>query len=276
MRAGRHVFSSAGAADIRRLSRTLVAARIFADEAELAATWEASPWRIQVTPRGDAAVLARWRDHLDILAIDALWCREQAIGDAVRQVRVIAATRGFSDVLAPPMPLAHTGAYEAAGMRVCETATSFVRRGLRAAPVDVPALDGVALVQATPADVRAVLEVDFACFSEFWRYDPRHIERFLATQRLALATSGGTPIGYTLSTVTAGEGVLGRIAVVPEWRRRGLGRMLAADALAHLRECGADRVSLCTQVDNHAAKALYEAAGFEDTGQHFGFLRFGT
>jgi ribosomal-protein-alanine N-acetyltransferase len=275
VRAGRHAFATADAADIRRLTRTLVGARVFADESDLMATWEAAPWRIQATARGDVAVLSRWRDHLDLLAIDALWCREPAIADAVRQIRGIALEHGFADVLGPPTPVGQLGPYEAAGMHAFETATTYVLRGLRANGVVVRALDGVSLREATPDDIRAVLEVDYACFDEFWRYDARHIERFLATQRLALATSGEAPIGYTLSTVSHGDGVLGRVAVVPAWRGRGLGRSLVADALAGLRARGADRASLCTQVDNAAARALYAACGFEDTGQHFAFARFG-
>ena len=49
----------------------------------------------------------------------------------------------------------------------------------------------------------------------------------------------------------------------PAFRRRGVARALLADAEDHARRLGLGRVSLETEVDNDAARALYERCGFE-------------
>ena len=276
MRPGPQPFRPATEADLHRLMRTLVGAGMFPDAVSVEAFWGVAPWRVQVTERGDLALLERWRDHLPILGVEALWCAERHIGPAMRQLHELALRQGFDDLLSPPVPLEQAHAYESAGMRVTEDArTLTLDRVRRRAPVDAVA-EGVSLRRATPADMVALLETDIRCFDEFWRYDVRHFERYLRAQRLVVADGPGGVIGYTLSTV-AGDGVtLGRLAVVPECRRRGVGRALVEDVIGFAREQGADRVTLCTQTENAAALALYASAGFTDAGRRFVFLRFGA
>jgi ribosomal protein S18 acetylase RimI-like enzyme len=58
----------------------------------------------------------------------------------------------------------------------------------------------------------------------------------------------------------------------PEFRRRGVASALLAAAEARARRLGLGRVSLETEVDNEAARALYERCGFEP-GEAGGQLR---
>jgi ribosomal protein S18 acetylase RimI-like enzyme len=60
------------------------------------------------------------------------------------------------------------------------------------------------------------------------------------------------------------DAYLEELYVVPERRGRGLGRALLEAAMAHARERGAARIDLNTSVDDVAARALYESAGFTD------------
>ena len=58
------------------------------------------------------------------------------------------------------------------------------------------------------------------------------------------------------------DAYLEELYVVPERRGRGLGRALLEAAIDHARERGAARIDLNTSVDDVAARALYESAGF--------------
>ena len=58
------------------------------------------------------------------------------------------------------------------------------------------------------------------------------------------------------------DAYLEELYVLPERRGRGLGRALLEAALEHARERGAARIDLNTSVDDVAARALYESAGF--------------
>jgi ribosomal protein S18 acetylase RimI-like enzyme len=58
------------------------------------------------------------------------------------------------------------------------------------------------------------------------------------------------------------DAYLEELYVVPESRGRGLGRALLEAAMDHARERGAARMDLNTSIDDAAALALYESAGF--------------
>jgi len=260
--------------DIDRLSRSLVASRVFVDTAEILGVHETEPWRIQVSPRGDVAVLSDWRDHLAYLALDALWCRTRVIPEALGLLRELATARGYSDLVSPPTHLDDIGPYEAAGMRTEQVVASYqLLRADARLVAGVP--EGVSLRVAGVEDIPAILALDARSFTPFWRYDARHLERFFRTSHLVIAERFGVPVGYTLSNVDRGEGVLGRLCVVPEARRLGIGAHLVADVLRAVFDCGCDRVMLSTQVENSVSQALYVKMGFRDTGRRFAFLRYG-
>jgi ribosomal protein S18 acetylase RimI-like enzyme len=58
------------------------------------------------------------------------------------------------------------------------------------------------------------------------------------------------------------DAYLEELYVVPERRGHGVGRALLEAAMEHARERGAARIDLNTSVDDVAARALYEGAGF--------------
>jgi ribosomal protein S18 acetylase RimI-like enzyme len=52
------------------------------------------------------------------------------------------------------------------------------------------------------------------------------------------------------------------LGTAPRYRRRGLARAMLAGVEDRARRVGLARVSLETEVDNHAARSLYESCGF--------------
>ena len=78
-----------------------------------------------------------------------------------------------------------------------------------------------------------------------------------------LAKRGGRTIG---TARLLADGQIGRVAVLAEQRRAGIGRRLLDAALAAARDRGDGSVWLNAQVD---ARSLYEAAGFRPVGQTF-------
>lgn len=266
----------ATASELARLARPLTAAQIVGSATELTRIAEEGPWRIQVNGRGDVAVLGRWRDHLPYLAIDALWCPTGRVPDAVGQIRRIAAEQDLSDVISPPTPADDTAAYLSAGMHVDTLVATFrILRGASASTcgdADAPC----SIREAEAADIPALLDLDGRCFDAFWHYDRPHMDRFITAGRLALAERDGESVGYTLCTLHGDEGLLGRLCVAPEWRRRGIGSALVRDAVSYVQVRGGRSVTLSTQTDNTSSQALYRREGFRDTGRRYAFLRFGT
>ena len=111
-------------------------------------------------------------------------------------------------------------------------------------------------------------------------------ERALTRQDMAelLASPGvaglllrrdGADIGMAVYRVAADESELLTIAVRPADRRGGAGRRLLVAAIDHARAAGARAMFLEVGVDNPAARALYQSAGFRAAGRRPAYLRRG-
>jgi GNAT superfamily N-acetyltransferase len=260
--------------DLAWLWPAVRAAQLFDDIHELEAHWAEAPWRVRVNARGEAAVLVRWRAHLDILAIKGMWCSERRVPLILEDVRAVAREQGFGSVLSPLLPEEAAEPYLETGMHVVQEIV-VMRMLLRSRHKLISAEDtgAVELRTGTLADVPAVTAVNAAAFEEFWRYDPQMIAGYTARERLGLAVQRGEVVGYTLCTARREDGSLGRLAVRPDVQGRGIGALLVEDALAFLEREGAVRVTLCTQTDNVRSRRLYRQAGFEEVpGKLLGLL----
>lgn len=266
-------FVDASGSQLDRLVRPLLAARVFADEAALREAHRARPWTIRVNDRGDVAVLDRWRDHLDLLAIEALWCPHQHLAAAITDLDACAAAHGFSGLVSPPVMEADVPLYRSAGLTVRDLLETLeLQVGARPDPAP-----GEPLVRAASrADITAILRVDTACFEPFWRYDRRLLTRFCDAGDLALAERDGRCLGYTLVTIHRDSAVLGRLCVDAPFRRGGVGTALLRSAIDRAAAAGARYMTLSTQRGNAAALALYRSEGFRLTGRRYAFLTLGN
>jgi ribosomal protein S18 acetylase RimI-like enzyme len=264
------------------------AAHLFSDGGELTAEWESAPWRVRVTAKGEAAVLGPWRAHLPIMAVRGLWCSGARVPMLLEDLRVVARQQGFERILSPLVPKEHAGPYERAGLERVQEVVVFRRERLGvsgSAAAAGPAADaglaaaaassaspapptGIRLTVGTPADLRAVRDVDAAAFDDFWRYDELMLARYMASDRVGLAYRNAQVVGYTLSTLHGSECTLGRLAVVPGEQGRGIGAALVSEAMAAAARDGARSVTLCTQAENSASRRLYERAGFKESPGH--------
>ncbi len=80
--------------------------------------------------------------------------------------------------------------------------------------------------------------------------------------RSAVARAGGRPVGMALLGRRGERAWLGSVGVIPEWRRRGLGRGLAVRLIETAAEGAARQMTLEVISQNAPARALYDALGF--------------
>lgn len=97
------------------------------------------------------------------------------------------------------------------------------------------------------------------------------IAALLAGPGVFLLTEGTG--GFLMGRALAGEAELLTLAVAPAARRRGIGARLVAGFLAEARARGAESAFLEVASGNAAARALYAAAGFVQTGRRRGYYR---
>ena len=115
-----------------------------------------------------------------------------------------------------------------------------------------------------PEDVFGVSEIEKICFSDPWSLESvkEGLESSLDTW-LVLEEGGGL-FGYCVFRIIAGEGELLRMAVLPEYRGRGLSKKLMDRLVEYSIKKGVKSMSLEVRESNKKARNLYRSYGFEE------------
>jgi len=132
---------------------------------------------------------------------------------------------------------------------------------------------GVVIRKMLMSDLPQVLEIERISFTTPWdinsfRYELQHDDTILK-----VATFDNKIIGYVCVRTILDVTHILNIAVLPEFRRRGIGSMLLEDALQELKRLRADIniITLEVRESNTAAIKLYEKFGFKIMGRRHGY-----
>lgn len=112
------------------------------------------------------------------------------------------------------------------------------------------------------ADLEQTAELEKRCFSESWSYGLLEAGLHSPYDVYYVFEQEGRVLAYCNLRLLAGEGEVQRIAVLPEFRRMGLGRKLMDTMVDYARENRAEAISLEVRESNRAARSLYESYGF--------------
>ena len=85
-----------------------------------------------------------------------------------------------------------------------------------------------------------------------------------STASVLVAESRGRLVGTVISTFDGWRGNIYRLAVLPDFRRRGVARRLVAEAEKLMAELGARRVTALVEKDHPWATGYWDAAGYEE------------
>lgn len=132
-------------------------------------------------------------------------------------------------------------------------------------------MSSLSIRPARPADLDAILALEFAVFSAD-RLSRRSLRGFIASPHrpVLVAVADRALAGYALVALRRGSRAarLYSIAVDRKLARRGVGRALMAASERYARARGRDRLSLEVRADNAAAIALYRGLGFREFGHY--------
>jgi ribosomal-protein-alanine N-acetyltransferase len=131
--------------------------------------------------------------------------------------------------------------------------------------------DDFRIRDATESDVGAIESIERASFPDPWSEES--FQTLLAYPSFVAVDSEGQIAGYVFAVGVADAGEILNVAVSAEHRRRGLGRRLVEHALEALQGRGVIQIFLEVRESNAAARALYEALGFELIGRRRGYYR---
>lgn len=80
---------------------------------------------------------------------------------------------------------------------------------------------------------------------------------------LLVAVDEGAVVGTTMAGYDGHRGWLHKVAVLPQYQRRGVATALVRRALAALRDAGCTKVNLQIRATNSVVRGFYESLGFE-------------
>jgi ribosomal-protein-alanine N-acetyltransferase len=128
-------------------------------------------------------------------------------------------------------------------------------------------------LQTDPAP-GTLASLDARCFHPSWSEgDFAALCANAAVSAWLLASPRGEPAAYLAFQRIGKEAELYRIAVVPEWRGRGVGLHLLGRLIAAGGRRGLRRLFLEVREGNVAARALYRKVGLRETGRRRSYYR---
>lgn len=125
----------------------------------------------------------------------------------------------------------------------------------------------------TPDDLRAVSLLDKLSFNQPWPPNAFEIELKNPGARCWVAEVEDQVVGALVLWRVLDEAELATLAVRPDFRRRGIARVLLQTALESAYAEGARICQLEVRAGNEAAQKLYESFGFAVVGRRLKYYR---
>lgn len=107
-----------------------------------------------------------------------------------------------------------------------------------------------------------VVNIENICFANPWSRADLEQQLNLDTSHFAVATVDEKVVGYMGLQVFSGEGYVTNVAVLPEYRRQGIAKMLIEKQLQN----DMSFITLEVRESDLPAIKLYESCGFENVG----------
>ncbi|MHA2494577.1 MAG: GNAT family N-acetyltransferase [Candidatus Hodarchaeales archaeon] len=126
-------------------------------------------------------------------------------------------------------------------------------------------------------EIGLIKAIDAQCFPGLFRYShPAFTKMFenASIRLIALDPATRNPIGFLLAYIYQnGYGNVTRIAILPSYRRKGLGKQLMESCINKMSKRDVRTITLNTQEHNVSARTLYKKLGFTPTGNETVFAK---
>lgn len=125
--------------------------------------------------------------------------------------------------------------------------------------------------KANEEDTARIAEIERAVFSDAWSEAGIRETMEQKTAGIYVVEAGETTAGYVVIYSVLDESEVARIAVSPEFRRKGVAGLLLDTVISEGVSNGTVTWYLEVRESNSAARALYQKKGFRDIGIRKGF-----
>ena len=124
----------------------------------------------------------------------------------------------------------------------------------------------------TSEEIDAVSQLERLCFSLPWSREALRLEvEKNKCAKYFSVKADGLVVGYGGMWLILDEAHITNVAVHPDYRRRGLGRLIMRTLMEEAARLGIERMTLEVRVSNRPAIRLYESLGFEEGGLRKGY-----
>ena len=125
--------------------------------------------------------------------------------------------------------------------------------------------------RSTPHDADGIARLEEEIFPDPWSW--RSVSDLITTEGAMCftASDNGRVVAYVIGRIIPPEGEIYRVAVAPEYRRRGIAYRLLDYAMKTSRGDGLEVAFLEVRSMNTAAINLYSAYGFKEIGRRKGY-----
>lgn len=134
-------------------------------------------------------------------------------------------------------------------------------------------MNEIKLVPMNEGHISELARLEKICFSQPWSEKSLSEELENRVAHFLVAEVDGRAVGYIGIFVVYESSDISNIAVFPEYRRHGVGKLLLRGACDVAKRNGAESISLEVRPSNEGAIALYNSLGFEEIGLRKNFYR---
>jgi len=120
----------------------------------------------------------------------------------------------------------------------------------------------IAIFPMTPADLDGVMEVESSSFLTPWSRDAFTSEMMQTYTVYLVAREGNKVVGHGGMHVIWEDAHVTNVAVLPQYRGRGIGEQLMRELMGRAAARGAQRITLEVRQHNTPAQTLYRKLGF--------------
>lgn len=118
--------------------------------------------------------------------------------------------------------------------------------------------------EALPTDAESIAQAEEAVFADPWSSSGiAHFSTCDSAFVLCAKNEAGRLCGYAIGSFAAGEGELLRIAVLPQYRKSGIGTAILYEFIHRMTARRVSALFLEVRLSNTSAQSLYEKAGFQ-------------
>lgn len=130
------------------------------------------------------------------------------------------------------------------------------------------------IIEKMTADhIKAAADIEKKCFVHPWSEQSLESEMNGENSIFLIASEGEVPIGYVGLSVVLDEGYMGNLAVVEDYRRKGVGRALMKELIDKSKEQNLAFITLEVRPSNTPAVKLYESLGFKEAGRRKNYYK---